>query len=141
MSYAFYPADLLLPPLTSYRTAASMLLLLLAGIITLCYVRKVLRDSARLPDPMSHPIYGVGGPVVVPPFDMNIAVQMLEAHVVAGPSIPALQKATKALIRVRVSITGAILPDPVFDRAVIREVLSGGVFVGTDRRSALNPAC
>ena len=40
MSYAFYPADLLLPPVTSFRTAISMLLLLLAGIITLCYVRK-----------------------------------------------------------------------------------------------------
>ena len=45
MSYAFYPADLLLPPVTSFRTAISMLLLLLAGIITLCYVRKVLRHQ------------------------------------------------------------------------------------------------
>ena len=79
MLYSFYPADLLLPPLTSYRTAASMLLLLLAGIITLCYVRKALRDSARLPDPMSHPIYGVGGPVVVPPLEfLKMAVQVLE---------------------------------------------------------------
>ena len=31
MSYAFYPADLLLPPVTGFRTAISMLLLLLAG--------------------------------------------------------------------------------------------------------------
>ncbi len=89
---------------------------------------------------MSHPIYSVGGPAVVPSFDPNTAVQVLEAHLLAVPAIPPLQKAIIALARVRISITGAILADPVFDRAVIREVLSR-LFIGTDRRSALNPAC
>ena len=140
MSYAFYPADLLLPPLTSYRTAVSMLMLLLAGIIALCYARKVMRDSASMPDPTSHPIYGGGGPIAVPSFEPNTAVQVLEAHLLAVPAIPALQKATGALARVRISITGAILADPVIDRAAIQEALVDSLFIGTDRRPVLNTA-
>ena len=135
VSVAFYPADLLLPPLTGYRTAVSMLLLLLAGIITLCYAQKVLRNTARVPDSMSHPIYDVGGPIAVPSFDLRIAVQVLEAHAVAGLMAPALQKATKALDCVRVSIADGILAGLLNFRTAIRQALIGGVVIGTDARS------
>ena len=137
MSYAFYPADLLLPPVTSFRTAISMLLLLLAGIITLCYVRRVLRDSTSMPDPLSHPIYDVGGPIAAPLFDLNSAVQALEAQLLAVPAMPALQN---ALDRIRTSIAADPLPNPVFDSTVIREALVDSLFVSTDRRTSLNPA-
>ena len=135
MSYAFYPADLLLPPVTSFRTAISMLLLLLAGIITLCYARKVLRDSTSMPDPLSHPIYDVGGPIAAPAFDLNTAVQALEAQLLAVPAMPALQN---ALDRVRASIAAAVLPVPAIDS--IREALVDSLFVSTNRRTSLNPA-
>ena len=67
MSYAFYPMDLLLPPVTGFRTAISMLLLLLAGVITLCYVRRAFRSAARVPDPQSHPVYEARGQLAVLP--------------------------------------------------------------------------
>ena len=137
MSYAFYPADLLLPPVTSFRTAISMLLLLLAGIITLCYARKVLRDSTSMPDPLSHPIYDVGGPIAAPLFDLNSAVQALEAQLLAIPAFSVLQN---ALDRIRASIAAAVLPNPVFDSTVIREALVDSLFVSTNRRTSLNLA-
>ena len=137
MAYAFYPADLLLPPVTSFRTAVSLLLLLLAGIITLCYARKVLRDSTRMPDPLSHPIHDVGGPIAAPLVDLNTAVQALEAQLLAVPAMPALQN---ALDRIRASIAAAVLPNPVFDSTVIREALVDSLFVSTNRRTSLNLA-
>ena len=137
MAYAFYPADLLLPPVTSFRTAISLLLLLLAGIITLCYARKVLRDSTRMPDPLSHPIHDVGGPIAAPLVDLNTAVQALEAQLLAVPAMPALQN---ALDRIRASIAGAGLPAPAFDSTVTREALIDSLFVGTNRRTSLNLA-
>ena len=137
MAYAFYPADLLLPPVTSFRTAISLLLLLLAGIITLCYARKVLRDSTRMPDPLSHPIHDVGGPIAAPLVDLNTAVQALEAQLLAVPAMPALQN---ALDRIRASIAGAGLPGPAFDSTAIREALIDSLFVGTNRRTSLNLA-
>ena len=135
MSYAFYPADLLLPPVTSFRTAISMLLLLLAGIITLYYARKVLCDSTSMPDPLSHPIYDVGGPIAAPLVDLGTAVQALEAQLLAAPAMPALQN---ALDRIRTSIAAAVLPSPAIDS--IREALVESLFVSTDRPTSLNPA-
>ena len=128
MSYAFYPADLLLPPVTGFRTAISMLVLLLAGMITLCYLRKAVRHASRVPDPQAHPIYDAGAPVAVPHavphFDFAIAVQALEACVVTGRA-----SASLALDSLRASISNRILPD-----------IANGLFAGTDRRSALNLA-
>ena len=129
MSYAFYPADLLLPPVTGFRTAISMLLLLLAGVITLCYLRKALRNTARVPDPQSHPIYEVGGPVAVPSFDFAAAVHTLEACSVAGRAT-----AAKALDSIRISIPDHALPDCVADPAI------DNLFASADRRYGLNPA-
>ena len=124
MSYAFYPADLLLPPVTGFRTAISMLLLLLAGIITLRYLRKALSNAARMPDPQSHPIYDVGGPVAVPRFDYAAAARTLEVCIAAGRA-----SAAKALDSARSRIPDRILPDIV-----------DGPFAGTYRRSVLNLA-
>ena len=124
MSYAFYPADLLLPPVTGFRTAISMLLLLLAGIITLCYLRKALRNSARVPDPQSHPIHDVGRPVAVPYFDFAVAVQTLEACNLAGRAT-----AAKILDSARASTRDRIPPD-----------IANGLFASTDRRCSLNLA-
>ena len=136
MSLAFYPADLLLPPVTAYRTAISMLLLLLAGIIALCYLRKVLRNAARVPDPLSHPIYDVGGPIALPSFDLGIAVQVLESYLAAGPLAATLKKALKALARVRLSIANDILIELLDYRAVIRQAL----IIDADPRSSLKTA-
>ena len=106
MSYAFYPADLLLPPVTGLRTAISMLLLLLAGIITLCYLRKALRNTARVPDPQSHPVHGVVGPAAVPFLDYTATAQTLEACILAGRA-----SAAKALDSARSSTRDRIPPD------------------------------
>ena len=106
MSYAFYPADLLLPPVTGLRTAISMLLLLLAGIITLCYLRKALRNTARVPDPQSHPVHGVGAPAAVPYLDYTATAQTLEACILAGRAA-----AAKALDSARSSTRDRIPPD------------------------------
>ena len=141
MSYAFYPADLLLPPLTSYRTAVSMLMLLLAGIIALCYARKVMRDSASMPDPyVASDLWRRRARSLCRPSNRIRRSRVLEAHLLAVSAIPALQKATGALARVRISITGAILADPVIDRAAIQEALVDSLFIGTDRRPVLNTA-
>ena len=124
MSYAFYPADLLLPPVTGFRTAISMLLLLLAGIITLRYLRKALGNTARMPDPQSHPIHDVAGPAAAPYFDYTTAVQALETCMVAGRA-----SAAKALDSARSRVPDRILPDVV-----------DGLMAGTDRRSFLKLA-
>ena len=124
MSYAFYPADLLLPPVTGFRTAISMLLLMLAGVVTLCYLRKTLRNASRIPDPQSHPIYDVGGPVAVPYFNCATAVRMLEASIGAGRT-----SAAKALDSARSSIPDRMLPDVV-----------DGLFAGMNRRCSLTLA-
>ena len=118
MSYAFYPADLLLPPVTGFRTAISMLLLLLAGVITLCYLRKALRNAARVPDPQSHPIYDVWGPVAAPYFDYAVA------FIGAGRA-----SAARALDSARSSIPDRVLPGIVNGRSD-----------GTARRHSLNTA-
>ncbi len=124
MSYAFYPMDLLLPPVTGFRTAISMLLLLLAGVITLCYVRRAFRGAARVPDPQAHPIYDVGGPIAAPYFDYSAAVQTLEVCMAAGRA-----SAAKALDSARSRIPDRILPDVV-----------DGLFAGTERRCSLSLA-
>ncbi len=124
MSYAFYPADLILPPVTGFRTAISMLVLLLAGMITLCYLRKAVRSASRIPDPQSHPIYDVGAPVVVPSFDFAVGIQALEACVVTGRA-----RASRALDSLLVGISDRILPD-----------IANGLSAGTDRRSVLSLA-
>jgi len=124
MSYAFYPADLLLPPVTGFRTAISMLLLLLAGIVTLCYLRKALRNASRIPDPQSHPIYDVWGPVAAPYLDSATAIRTLEACIGAGRASTA-----KALDSARSSIPDRVLPDVV-----------DGLFAGTNRRYSLDLA-
>ena len=124
MSYAFYPADLLLPPVTGFRTAISMLLLMLAGVVTLSYLRKALRNTSRMPDPPSHPIYGVGWPAAVPHFDCAVAAQTLETCVLAGRA-----SAARALDSARSSVPDRMLPDVV-----------DGLFAGTNRRYSLNLA-
>lgn len=124
MSYAFYPADLLLPPVTGFRTAISMLLLMLAGIVTLSYLRKALRNTSRMPDPQSHPIYGVGWPAAVPHFDYALAAQTLETGILAGRA-----SAARALDSARCSIPDRMLPDVV-----------DGLFAGMNRRYSLSLA-
>ncbi len=124
MSYAFYPADLLLPPVTGLRTAISMLLLMLAGIITLRYLRKALSNAARVPDPQSHPIYDVGWPAAVPRFDYAGAARTLETSILTVRA-----SAARALDSARSSIPDRMLPDVV-----------DGPFAGTNRRYSLGLA-
>ena len=124
MSYAFYPVDLLLPHVTGFRTAISMLLLLLAGIVTLFYLRKALRNTARMPDPPSHPIHDVGGPIAVPHFDHAVTAQTLETCILAGRA-----SAARALDSARSRIPDRILPCVV-----------DGLFAGTHRRRSLSLA-
>ena len=69
---------------------------------------------------------------------VDVAVKMLDAHVVVGSDVPAFQHGPMTLDTVRVRLPVHILFRAVLHRLMVGKVAVAGMFVRVDLRSVLD---